>query len=44
LIGARHLLKNGRGIISPFVEVEIVGAEYDCSKAKTNTISELRVN
>jgi len=41
LICARHLTKSrGRGgVISPFVEVEIVGTEYDNSKYKSPTIS-----
>ncbi|RWS31552.1 phospholipase C gamma-like protein, partial [Leptotrombidium deliense] len=38
IIAARHLIKNGRGIVSPFVEIEVVGAEYDCAKCKTSTI------
>ena len=29
LIGARHLVKAGRGIASPFVEVEFAGCYYD---------------
>ncbi|KAK2162254.1 hypothetical protein LSH36_101g04011 [Paralvinella palmiformis] len=29
IIGARHLVKSGRGIASPFVEVEVTGAYYD---------------
>ncbi|XP_048577157.1 1-phosphatidylinositol 4,5-bisphosphate phosphodiesterase gamma-1 isoform X2 [Nematostella vectensis] len=37
VIGARHLVKSGRGIASPFVEVEIVGAPYDCHKFRTET-------
>ncbi|XP_022794203.1 1-phosphatidylinositol 4,5-bisphosphate phosphodiesterase gamma-1-like isoform X3 [Stylophora pistillata] len=37
IIGARHLVKSGRGIASPFVEVEIVGAPYDNTKFKTET-------
>ena len=37
VIAARHLVKSGRGIASPFVEVEIVGAPYDCNKFKTET-------
>ena len=37
VIGARHLTKNSRGNISPFIEVEIVGADYDCRKVKTGT-------
>ncbi|XP_071504089.1 1-phosphatidylinositol 4,5-bisphosphate phosphodiesterase gamma-1-like [Diadema antillarum] len=38
IISARHLQKTGRGIASPFVEVEVVGAEYDSgNKYKTST-------
>lgn len=37
IISARHLVKSGRGIASPFVEVEIVGAPYDNFKFKTET-------
>ena len=37
VIAARHLVKSGRGIASPFVEVEIVGTPYDCNKFKTET-------
>jgi phosphatidylinositol phospholipase C gamma-1 len=31
LIGARHLMgpRSRRGLISPFVELEVVGADYD---------------
>ena len=41
-MGARHLSrgKSGRGLLSPFVEVEVLGAEYDNAKAKTKTISD----
>uniref|UniRef100_A0A8B9TDU7 1-phosphatidylinositol 4,5-bisphosphate phosphodiesterase gamma n=1 Tax=Anas platyrhynchos TaxID=8839 RepID=A0A8B9TDU7_ANAPL len=35
VLGARHLPKNGRGIVCPFVEVEVSGAEYDNAKQKT---------
>ena len=36
ILGARHLPKAGRGISSPFVEVEVVGAPYDShNKYKT---------
>lgn len=31
-------MKSGRGIVSPFVEVEIVSADYDSCKCKTATI------
>lgn len=40
VIGARHLTKSGRGIISPYVEIEIIGAEYDCNRWKSNIIRE----
>nr|XP_039265386.1 1-phosphatidylinositol 4,5-bisphosphate phosphodiesterase gamma-1-like isoform X1 [Styela clava] len=35
IIAGRHLPKSGRGISCPFVEVEILGCEYDCQKFKT---------
>ncbi|XP_054720768.1 1-phosphatidylinositol 4,5-bisphosphate phosphodiesterase gamma-1-like [Uloborus diversus] len=37
IIAARHLMKFTKGIISPFFEIEIVGAEYDCNRFKTTT-------
>ncbi|XP_041375905.1 1-phosphatidylinositol 4,5-bisphosphate phosphodiesterase gamma-1-like isoform X2 [Gigantopelta aegis] len=37
IIGARHIVKSGRGIASPFVEIEIVGMECDNQKFKTGT-------
>eukprot|EP00105_Crassostrea_gigas_P024834 XP_011445225.1 PREDICTED: 1-phosphatidylinositol 4,5-bisphosphate phosphodiesterase gamma-1 isoform X4 [Crassostrea gigas] len=37
IIGARHLVKSGKGIISPFVEIEITGLDNDKSKFKTTT-------
>ncbi|XP_063989882.1 1-phosphatidylinositol 4,5-bisphosphate phosphodiesterase gamma-1 [Diachasmimorpha longicaudata] len=41
IVGARHLHKHGRGTASPYVEVEIVGAEYDSgNKLTTKTISD----
>ncbi|XP_055508151.1 1-phosphatidylinositol 4,5-bisphosphate phosphodiesterase gamma-1 [Leucoraja erinacea] len=39
VLGARHLPKNGRGITSPFVEVEVCGVEYDNSKYKTEIVA-----
>lgn len=40
IIGARHLSKSGRGIVSPFVEVEVVGADFDSGvKLTTKAIS-----
>ena len=44
IIAGRHLVKTGRGIASPFVEVEIVGADYDIQKYKTNTVSKYIVH
>lgn len=37
ILGARHLVKSGRGIASPFVEIEIAGMECDNQKFKTRT-------
>ena len=45
IIGARHLIKPGRGTASPFVDVEIVGAEFDSgTKLSTKSISEYTLN
>lgn len=39
IIGARHLTRSGRGTASPFVEVEIMGADFDSgTKLTTKTI------
>ncbi|XP_010589988.1 1-phosphatidylinositol 4,5-bisphosphate phosphodiesterase gamma-1 isoform X3 [Loxodonta africana] len=38
VLGARHLPKNGRGIVCPFVEIEVAGAEYDNTKQKTEFV------
>lgn len=38
VLGARHLPKNGRGIVCPFVEIEVAGAEYDSVKQKTEFV------
>lgn len=40
ILGARHLPKNGRSIVCPFVEVEVCGSEYDNSKNKTDVVGE----
>lgn len=41
VLGARLLSrKSGRGIISPFVEVEICGSDYDNAKHKTKTVTD----
>ncbi|PVD20783.1 hypothetical protein C0Q70_18944 [Pomacea canaliculata] len=37
ILGARHLVKTGRGIASPFVEMEIAGIKCDNQKFKTGT-------
>ncbi|XP_064466965.1 1-phosphatidylinositol 4,5-bisphosphate phosphodiesterase gamma-1-like isoform X2 [Ornithodoros turicata] len=44
LIAGRHLMKSGRGIVSPFVEVEIIGADFDNSRYKTGTIPDNGLN
>ncbi|GFO31278.1 phosphoinositide phospholipase c, partial [Plakobranchus ocellatus] len=36
IMAARHLVKQGRGIASPFVEIEIAGIECDNQKFKTS--------
>jgi phosphatidylinositol phospholipase C gamma-1 len=39
VIGARHLTRSGRGISSPSVDIEVIGAEYDSSsKLTTKTV------
>lgn len=44
LIGARHLIKMGRGTTSPSVEVEIIGAEYDTgTKLVTKTVGQYQI-
>ncbi|NXS68106.1 PLCG1 phosphodiesterase, partial [Pandion haliaetus] len=40
ILGARHLPKNGRSIVCPFVEVEVCGSEYDNSKNKTDVVAD----
>eukprot|EP00118_Oscarella_pearsei_P006498 m.29453 g.29453 ORF g.29453 m.29453 type:complete len:1306 (+) comp31169_c0_seq5:82-3999(+) len=37
IIAARNLVKSGRGIPSPFVEVDVVGLDCDATKYKTAT-------
>lgn len=46
IIGARHLMgsKNRRGLVSPFVEVEVVGSDYDNQKLKTRVINDNGLN
>ena len=38
LLAARHIMRPGRGLVSPFLELEVIGAEYDCVKHKTKTV------
>uniref|UniRef100_A0A3Q3GHQ2 1-phosphatidylinositol 4,5-bisphosphate phosphodiesterase gamma n=1 Tax=Kryptolebias marmoratus TaxID=37003 RepID=A0A3Q3GHQ2_KRYMA len=44
VLGARHLPKNGRSIVCPFVEVEICGADYDNCKCKTDVVADNGLN
>lgn len=38
IIGARHIIKHGRGVASPLVELEVVGMPSDQNKFKTNQV------
>uniref|UniRef100_A0A8C0GR07 1-phosphatidylinositol 4,5-bisphosphate phosphodiesterase gamma n=1 Tax=Chelonoidis abingdonii TaxID=106734 RepID=A0A8C0GR07_CHEAB len=44
ILGARHLPKNGRSIVCPFVEVEVCGSEFDSSKNKTEVVADNGLN
>uniref|UniRef100_A0A8C6NTT6 1-phosphatidylinositol 4,5-bisphosphate phosphodiesterase gamma n=1 Tax=Nothobranchius furzeri TaxID=105023 RepID=A0A8C6NTT6_NOTFU len=44
VLGARHLPKHGRGIVSPLVEIEICGTDYDSTKVKTNSEADNGLN
>uniref|UniRef100_A0A8D3D243 1-phosphatidylinositol 4,5-bisphosphate phosphodiesterase gamma n=1 Tax=Scophthalmus maximus TaxID=52904 RepID=A0A8D3D243_SCOMX len=44
VLGARHLPKNGRSIVCPFVEVEICGADHDACKCKTDVLADNGLN
>uniref|UniRef100_A0A8C3SRX9 Phosphoinositide phospholipase C n=1 Tax=Chelydra serpentina TaxID=8475 RepID=A0A8C3SRX9_CHESE len=44
ILGARHLPKNGRSIVCPFVEVEVCGSEFDSSKNKTDVVADNGLN
>uniref|UniRef100_A0A1A8QQB6 Phosphoinositide phospholipase C n=1 Tax=Nothobranchius pienaari TaxID=704102 RepID=A0A1A8QQB6_9TELE len=44
VLGARHLPKNGRSIVCPFVEVEICGTDYDNCKCKTDVVADNGLN
>ncbi|KAG8134048.1 putative Phosphoinositide phospholipase C protein [Naja naja] len=44
ILGARHLPKNGRSIVCPFVEVEVCGSEFDNSKNKTDVVADNGLN
>ena len=39
IIGGRHLVRQGRGICSPLVEVEVCGIDADWAKFRTSTQS-----
>ncbi|NXM60651.1 PLCG1 phosphodiesterase, partial [Illadopsis cleaveri] len=40
ILGARHLPKNGRSIVCPFVEVEVCGSEYDATWSRTDVVAD----
>ncbi|XP_054273965.1 1-phosphatidylinositol 4,5-bisphosphate phosphodiesterase gamma-1-like [Macrosteles quadrilineatus] len=45
VIAARHLIRSGRGTTSPFVEVEVLGADYDSgTKLTTKTVADNGLN
>ncbi|TSX72111.1 1-phosphatidylinositol 4,5-bisphosphate phosphodiesterase gamma-1 [Bagarius yarrelli] len=44
VLGARHLPKHGRGIVCPLIEIEVCGAEYDCTKQKTDSEADNGLN
>ncbi len=41
IIGARHIVRAGRGMASPIVELEVVGMPSDQMKFKTSQVGEL---
>uniref|UniRef100_A0A3B5R184 1-phosphatidylinositol 4,5-bisphosphate phosphodiesterase gamma n=1 Tax=Xiphophorus maculatus TaxID=8083 RepID=A0A3B5R184_XIPMA len=44
VLGARHLPKHGRGIVSPLIEIEVCGADYDNDKQKTESAADNGLN
>eukprot|EP00041_Stephanoeca_diplocostata_P038208 m.1486817 g.1486817 ORF g.1486817 m.1486817 type:complete len:221 (+) comp25184_c0_seq33:3640-4302(+) len=40
IMSARHLHRAGRGVVSPFVELEIMGVPIDQNKIKTDTVQD----
>ncbi|KAL4630629.1 1-phosphatidylinositol 4,5-bisphosphate phosphodiesterase gamma-1-like [Arapaima gigas] len=44
VLGARHLPKQGRGIVCPLVEIEVCGADYDNDKQKTDSVVDNGLN
>ncbi|KAG8331176.1 hypothetical protein J6590_046501 [Homalodisca vitripennis] len=45
VIAARHLIRSGRGTTSPFVDIELLGADYDTgTKLTTKTVSDNGLN
>lgn len=37
IVGTRYLMKTSKGFTNPFIEVELVGTEYDCCRYKPST-------
>uniref|UniRef100_A0A3B5LEK9 1-phosphatidylinositol 4,5-bisphosphate phosphodiesterase gamma n=1 Tax=Xiphophorus couchianus TaxID=32473 RepID=A0A3B5LEK9_9TELE len=44
VLGARHLPKHGRGIVSPLIEIEVCGADFDNDKQKTESAADNGLN
>ena len=44
IIGGRHLVRQGRGICSPLVEVEVSGIDADYAKFRTTTSSKFQIS
>ncbi|CAG2175667.1 unnamed protein product [Oppiella nova] len=44
VIGARHLKKALKGIVSPSIEIEMIGVEYDCRKCLTRVVHDNGLN
>jgi phosphatidylinositol phospholipase C gamma-1 len=45
IMAARHLTKLKKsGVVCPFVEIEVFGADYDCIKCKTQTVRDNGLN
>ncbi|CAG2120602.1 unnamed protein product, partial [Medioppia subpectinata] len=44
VIGARNLKKSLKGIVSPSIEIEIIGVDYDCRKCLTRVVHDNGLN